>query len=99
MSDENLGSGVIGAVQKEKAELENRELTFGEKAVGLTFNPSNNPKVDEIKALYAKIIDFLHGEKTNRLITPYDDVISYDIAIRHAIDAQMNAVKVITFIP
>lgn len=76
----------------------NRELTFGEKAVGLTFNPGNNPKVGEIKKLYAKITDFLHEENiNNRLLTPHSDVISYNIAIQHAIDAQMNAVKVITF--
>ena len=35
-----------------------QELTYGQKAVGLTFNPSNNPKVQEIKELYAKIIDY-----------------------------------------
>ena len=37
------------------------ELTFGEKAVGLTFNPSNNEDVQELKELYAKIIDKLNA--------------------------------------
>lgn len=36
-----------------------REMTFGEKAVGLTFNPSNNVEVQEIKEQCAKLIDFL----------------------------------------
>lgn len=34
-----------------------RPMTFGEKAVGLSFNPSGDEKVDEVKRLYAAIID------------------------------------------
>ena len=41
-------------------EQDKRELTFGEKAVGLTFNPGGNPNVDIIKRLYAEIIDELN---------------------------------------
>jgi hypothetical protein len=37
-----------------------RELSFGEKAVGLTFNPSNNSEVDVIKQTCAALIDQLH---------------------------------------
>ena len=33
------------------------ELTYGQKAVGLTFNPSGDPDVIKVKQLYADIID------------------------------------------
>ena len=32
-------------------------MTFGEKAVGLTFNPSGDENVNKLKSLYAEIID------------------------------------------
>lgn len=35
-----------------------RELTFGEKRVGLTFNPSKLPQVDEVKRTAAFLIDY-----------------------------------------
>lgn len=75
-----------------------RDLTFGEKAVGLTFNPSNDNNVQKIKELYAEIIDILH-----EIERPASDNISsndinrlVDIAITQAQTAQMWAVKVIT---
>lgn len=72
--------------------------TYGQKAVGLNFNPSNDPKVQQIKELYAQIIDIcnqevvadtdnLHGER-NRM---------YKIAITEAQTSQMWAVKAITW--
>ncbi len=66
------------------------ELTFGQKAVGLNFNPGQNPDVQEIKELYAKIIDKLNelrGTDRNekaRLLS---------VAITEAQGAQMWAVK------
>jgi len=36
--------------------MDTRELTYGEKAVGLKFNPSGDGDVDRIKKLYAEII-------------------------------------------
>lgn len=72
-----------------------REMTFGEKAVGLNFNPGGNPKVDEVKKLYAQIIDICNdlrteagqGEKSRHL----------SVAITEAESAQMRAVKGITY--
>jgi hypothetical protein len=70
------------------------ELTFGEKAVGLNFNPGGDEKVNEAKALYAKIIDSLNALRTpsqsesNRLIS---------IAITETQGAQMWAIKAITW--
>ena len=43
--------------ERDETITEQRELTFGEKAVGLTFNPGGNPDVDKVKTLYAEIID------------------------------------------
>jgi hypothetical protein len=69
---------------------EDRELTFGEKLVGSTFNPSGISKVDDIKKTYASIIDLLNFEKTpernekNRLLS---------IAITEAQGACMWAVR------
>ena len=70
------------------------ELTFGGKAVGLTFNPSNDENVQRMKEYYANVIDQLNGMRTpdqseqNRLIS---------IAITEAQGAQMWAVKAITW--
>lgn len=73
---------------------ETREVTYGEKAVGLAFNPSQDENVKKCKETYAIIIDALNtlradtdsGEK-KRL---------YSIAITEAQAAQMRAVKAIT---
>jgi hypothetical protein len=45
---------------------QNRELTFGEKAVGVSFNPSKNPAVDEAKELSARLIDLVE-ELSNKV--------------------------------
>jgi hypothetical protein len=34
--------------------------TFGQKAVGASFNPSGSGEVDKLKGLYAEIIDLLN---------------------------------------
>lgn len=71
-----------------------RELTYGEKAVGLTFNPSNDEKVQTVKVAYAAIIDALNeARKTSDAETAR----LYSIAITEAQGAQMWAVKAITF--
>lgn len=70
------------------------ELSFGEKAVGLTFNPGGDAQVSATKKLYADVIDLLNNLKTpgqsekNRLLS---------IAITEAQGAQMWAVKAITW--
>jgi hypothetical protein len=68
-------------------------MTWGEKAVGLTFNPSGDPTVHRLKALYAEIIDIcndarLHEGEAARL---------WSIAITEAQGAQMWAVKAATW--
>ena len=75
-----------------------REMTYGEKAVGLTFNPSNDNNVQKVKELYAEIIDIvinnaypIDGGKTTEMQTLSTE------AIRQAQTAQMWAVKAITY--
>lgn len=78
--------------------METRELTPGEIAVGLTFNPSNDPKVQEIKELCAKVFDLVEQS------VPMDDGTletarkrkMRDSALENIITAQMWAVKVVT---
>ena len=72
-----------------------RPLTFGEKAVGLTFNPGGDQLVSEIKEKYARIIDLLDNER-NKCTTP-GRIRHFSLAITEAEDAQMRAVKAITW--
>ena len=44
----------------ENTETPMRELTFGEKLVGLTFNPSGDEKVLKAKQLCAELADLMH---------------------------------------
>ena len=75
-----------------------REMTAGEIAVGLTFNPSNDSTVQELKELFAKAFDIV--EKS----VPADDGTiptarkrkMRDSALENIITAQMWAVKVVT---
>jgi hypothetical protein len=72
------------------------DLTFGQRAVGLSFNPSKDGDVDIVKQHYADIIDMMnelrmdssHDKEKARLCS---------IAITEAQSAQMWAVKAITW--
>ena len=44
--------------------MEDQKLTFGQKAVGLTFNPSGDDKVNTAKQLLADAIDLLEEAHT-----------------------------------
>lgn len=72
-----------------------RELTFGEKAVGLTFNPSNDPLVQGVKEQFAAIIDQLNNLRNET--ESGDKKRMYSEAITNAQTAQMWAVKAITW--
>lgn len=72
-----------------------RELTFGEKAVGLTFNPSNNVAVEACKRGFAAAIDQMNDL---RAISDNPEVKRMaSVAITEAQTAQMWAVKAITW--
>ena len=72
------------------------DQTFGQRAVGLSFNPSKDDAVAEIKQRYATIIDLLDELRTEN---PYgkEQARLCSIAITQAQDAQMWAVKAITW--
>lgn len=72
-----------------------QELSYGEKSVGLTFNPSQDPKVQEVKELYAKIIDICNDLRTEAGQGEKGRLLS--VAITEAQTAQMWAVKGITY--
>ena len=79
--------------------MDSKELTFGQKAVGLTFNPSNDPNVQKIKEQFAAVIDTmdnLRGGGNNESPGP-DAARMLSVAITEAQTAQMWAVKAVTW--
>lgn len=72
-----------------------RELTFGEKAVGLTFNPSNIEAVQQIKEKFAAVIDNLNDFRNATEDGEVKRMLS--VAITEAQTAQMWAVKAVTW--
>lgn len=75
--------------------MNTREQTFGEKAVGLSFNPSNDDLVSQIKTRFAADIDEMNDL---RLRTEDPEVKRLaSIAITEIQGAQMWAVKAATW--
>lgn len=72
-----------------------RELTFGEKAVGLTFNPSGDVDVAQCKREFAAVIDHMNGLRAYSTDPEVKRMAS--IAITEAQTAQMWAVKALTW--
>jgi hypothetical protein len=72
-----------------------KELTFGQKAVGLTFNPGNNPEVDACKREFAAVIDRMNNLRSGFISGEVARMCS--VAITEAQTAQMWAVKAITW--
>lgn len=72
-----------------------RPLTFGEQAVGLTFNPSQDPAVYACKSGFAHVIDQMHELRTKSDNADVKRMAS--VAITEAQTAQMWAVKAITW--
>lgn len=71
------------------------EMTYGEKAVGLTFNPSGDEKVQKVKELFAQIIDLCNDERSLTGVGEKGRLFS--VAITEAQTAQMWAVKGFTY--
>ena len=71
------------------------ELTFGEKACGVSFNPDNNIHVDHIKRRFAEIVDYImliHSASGNPEVKRM-----LSVSITEAQTSQMWAVKAITW--
>lgn len=92
VEEQKAKDGFIPHVQTVEAA---RPSTFGEKAVGLSFNPSNDPHVQNIKQTYASIIDNMNWLRNSSPSAEVKRLVS--IAIEQAQTAQMWAVKAATW--
>jgi hypothetical protein len=91
---------IIKHKEKTMEDTAKRELTFGERAVGLTFNPSANADVQAIKEEFAAVIDHLNDLRVNtRQDTEHAPEVGrmLSIAITDLQTAQMWAVKAVTW--
>ena len=77
--------------EQEKA----RELTFGEKAVGINFNPSQDSLVDRIKQQSGNLIDTINELRSTTESGEVKRMCS--VAITEAQTAQMWGVKAATW--
>lgn len=71
------------------------KLTFGQKAVGANFNPSNDSTVDRLKAIYANAIDEVNRIRQESESPEVKRLCS--IAITETQGSQMWAVKAATW--
>ena len=72
-----------------------RELTFGEKACGVSFNPSNDKIVDELKKEFAALVDACNTLREDAKSPEKKRMLS--LAITDLQTAQMWAVKAVTW--
>lgn len=70
-------------------------MTFGERAVGLDFNPSSNPLVTQVKSAYAVVIDQMHNLRESSQDPEIKRMAA--VAITEAQTSQMWAVKALTW--
>ena len=75
--------------------MSEQTLSYGQKAVGLTFNPSGDSSVNDIKSSFAVIIDNL-SDKRNQATDP-EVKRMLSVAITEAQTSQMWAVKAVTW--
>lgn len=75
-----------------------QELTFGQKAVGITFNVSGSGEVQNIKSQFADTIDYLNNlRNTAKSENNSEKIRMYSVAITELQSAQMWAVKAATW--
>lgn len=81
------------------SESEVPELTFGQKQVGVTFNPSSSPLVDNIKRHTASLIDELYDQRyaAGKDGKSGEVLAQFTLAIRAAEDASYRGVKAATW--
>lgn len=73
-----------------------RDLTYGEKLVGLTFNPAGDASVNKAKMLCAELADLLHGHVSRPSERSALENLLHNHAVGEILNAQMNVVKVLT---
>lgn len=71
-------------------------LSFGEKLVGYTFNPSGDAKVQRAKELCSQLADLIKDDYMSKESSTMGSRL-FNHAIGEILNAQMNAVKVLTF--
>lgn len=82
--------------KESNSDVTQRPMTFGEKLVGLTFNPSNDSKVDNAKRLCAALADLVNDHHNNGSEHTELQPQLYNHTIGEILNAQMNVVKVLT---
>lgn len=70
-------------------------MTFGQRLVGATFNPSGDDKVAIAKRLFAELADLVHADYKNNETTELKNHL-YSHTIGEILNAQMNVVKLLT---
>lgn len=75
--------------------MEERELTFGEKACGVSFNPSNDDLVAKFKKGFAELVDGCNNLRADLDNAEQKRMLS--LAITDLQTAQMWVVKAITW--
>ncbi len=95
--EEENREAILEAAKNPEKELDRKYYnpTFGEKLVGITFNPSGDDKVLRAKVLCAELADLL-AENTPADASPLHNML-INKAIVDILDAQMNVVKCLTF--
>jgi hypothetical protein len=93
---DRLFCAVVDAIApKERPQKGNRVFTYGERAVGLDFNPSGSGEVFDCKTAFAAEIDRMNNIR-NEAISPERKRLA-SIAITELQTAQMWAVKALTW--
>jgi hypothetical protein len=86
---------LVGTVFNQAGDAAGASLTFGDRAVGLTFNPSGDDKVNVLKSQIAGFIDSCNDWREEA--TDPEVKRMYSVAITEAQTAQMWAVKAATW--
>ncbi len=94
-SQEAVGSAMAKAMEDINALKSEAPLTFGEKLVGLTFNPSNDDSVSLAKRLFAQIAELVERERAGKESTRLESIL-YNHTVGEILNAQMNVVKLLT---
>lgn len=89
MPSEMKPSMDVGAIKSQPT------LTFGQRLVGLNFNPSKDSNVDQAKKLCAELADLIYADYKNNETTELKNEL-YHHTIGEILNAQMNVVKLLT---
>jgi hypothetical protein len=73
-----------------------QSMSFGQKLVGITFNPSGDEKINKAKTLCAELADLVHENYMDSETGSTHADILYNHTIGEILNAQMNVVKLLT---